>query len=359
VTQNTAKALDTGATFDQGSIADLSARLAVTAREKIGRIEAVTGRTRILALNALIEAARAGDAGRGFAVVANEVRSISMEVEQLALSLRTELSDQISALETGSRRLLEHANETRLIDLSLNAIELIDRNLYERSCDVRWWATDAAMVDAVTQPTAERLRHASRRLGVILNAYTVYLDIWLCDMDGRVIANGRPERYSTSDVSVAGEPWFMDACRTTSGDDFVCADVARAPALKNKPVATYATAVREGAENRGKPLGVLAIHFDWEPQAQTIVENLRFEPGERERSRALLLDRNGRVIAASDRQGLLSEYITLRQDGEAQGAYRNDRGEMVGYALTPGYETYRGMGWFGAIIQKPPEKAKP
>jgi hypothetical protein len=336
----------------QESLADLSARLAVTAREKIGRIEAVTGRTRILALNALIEAARAGDAGRGFAVVANEVRAISTEVEQLAFSLRTELSEQVSALEAGSRRMLETAQDQRLVDLSLNAIELIDRNLYERSCDVRWWATDAAMVDACAALSPEAARHASKRLGVILNAYTVYLDLWLCDMNGRVIANGRPDRYDVNSATVAGETWFQDACRTTTGDDFVCADIARVGPLRNRPVATYATAVREGGESRGKAIGVLAIHFDWEPQAQTIVEGLRFAAGERERSRALLLDRHGRVIAASDRVGLLSEYFPLRHNGETTGAYRNERGDHVGFALTPGYETYRGMGWYGAIVQR-------
>ncbi|MEI9889879.1 MAG: hypothetical protein WDN45_03890 [Caulobacteraceae bacterium] len=92
----------------------------------------------------------------------------------------------------------------RLIDLSLNAIEIIDRNLYERTCDVRWWATDAAVVDCLQDPTADKARHASKRLKVILDAYTVYLDLWICDPAGRVVATGRPDRYPRAVGTIRG-----------------------------------------------------------------------------------------------------------------------------------------------------------
>lgn len=334
------------------NIADFIAQAKVghLANQKIEEIERVTQRTRILALNALIEAQRAGEAGRGFAIVAQEVRGISDEVREIAGSLKRDLSVEIAKLESMARKAADEAREKRLVDLAHTSIELIDRNLYERSCDVRWWATDVAMVDCAASATAESATLASHRMGVILNAYTVYLDLWLCDRNGRVIANGRPDRFPVIGHDVAQEPWFKQALATRSGDDFVSADVEINRELGNRPVATFAAAVREGGEPHGRATGVLAIHFDWRPQAQTIVENLPLNPDERAQTCAMLLDSRGRVIASSDGAASFGHRFALSTEGRKRGSYRTHDDEVVGFAKTPGYETYAGMGWYGCLV---------
>ncbi|WJF91839.1 methyl-accepting chemotaxis protein [Paraburkholderia bonniea] len=337
-------------------IVDLAHQVKRLTTGKIADINDINRETTFLALNALIEAARAGDAGKGFAVVANQVKQVAARISDVTTSLNRELAGAMTRLTDLGDQMMVHLHSLdgqRCADLALNMIDVIDRNLYERSCDVRWWATDSAMVDCLTHASAAASAHAAQRLAVILESYTVYRDIWIVDAAGTIVANGRGGRYPVAGTNVADAPWFRQALKTSSSAAYVASDVTALPLLERAHVAIYGTAIRRDASANGEPLGALLIFFDWAPQASNVVKNVRLSEEEWQRTRCLIVDAKHRVLASSDGQGLLQETCRLSTGGQRSGAYRDAQGALIAFAATPGYETYQGLGWYGVIVQQP------
>ena len=225
------------------------------------------------------------------------------------LKLKTIL-DQIS--ETGTRSnelfsqsindLYETVLASRLQDsefVSHLLVDLLDRNLYERSDDCRWWAVTpelrAALASGdINSTTVTRL---TQILEYINELYTVYTRIFVYDQTGKIIASTNSE--DDNGGSIIGmhidDTTLVEVMSLRTEQQYHVTPFVPDPLYNHAPTYVYHAAIR--APESDRVVGGIGIVFDSAPE---FLAMLRGGIGEKDSIDAFYVNRQGKIISSTD-----------------------------------------------------------
>lgn len=256
--------------------------------------------------------------------------------------------------------IVSEINQTALANYRANcefysklAVDIMDRNLYERANDCRWWALtpDFQHLASKTKLASER-DHLQSHLKYINDLYTVYTNIFLFDQSGEIVAASAPDNIPEGCSNISKEGWFQQVKVLTNTQQYCVSQFEQNELYGDKPTYIYSAAIRN---DKGAFLGGIGVVFDSEPEFAAMLEDCLplNELGEKTaNSSALFVDRRGMVISSTDSKWpvatkmSLPDSVLLLDNGTSTDAIINFDGDnfLVGATCSSGYREYKTTG---------------
>jgi chemotaxis signal transduction protein len=227
------------------------------------------------------------------------------------------------------------------------AMDIMDRNLYERANDCRWWALTSAFREHLGAGAQADAMAAI--LAYINGLYTVYDNLLLFDAHGRVVAVSNPE-YAGLRGGQLGEDWVKHCLGLRDSQSYTVSSFTPTPLYRDRPTYIYAAAIR--APNDARIVGGIGIVFDSEPQFEAMLRDALPGAGQGDPEAGGSFG----VIAQRDRRIVASTRADLRPGAtlDLPAAYFNpdagrsgivvhdDHYYAVGSCPSRGYREYKG-----------------
>ncbi|GAB6043078.1 cache domain-containing protein [Endothiovibrio diazotrophicus] len=244
-------------------------------------------------------------------------------------------------------------NEVRF--QSFLAVDIMDRNLYERANDVRWWALTSRFRELLAGGVDDGARQTiGEILAYINNLYTVYTNLLVYDAHGAVVAVSNPEEAHWVGQSIGDHPGVQAALGLRESQHYRVSPFAATPLYGDRPTYVYHTSIRAPGP-AARVVGGIGIVFDGEPQFRAMLDDaLPRDPRGMPLAGAFALfaDRDGRVIAATEAGPAVGSTLDLDERFLALGNGERlsdlitfaGRSYAVGAAMSQGYREYKTSG---------------
>ncbi len=226
------------------------------------------------------------------------------------------------------------------------AVDILIRNLFERSADVGFLATDSDLRAflALSSPGETDLQFIQARLIDYVTKYTVYEEIILLDANGAVRAHLDPQNPIGQLSLTSG--LFEQTLSSTAPFTETFGPSPLQPNKRNALI--FSCKITASSEPDAKLLGVLCLCFKFEDELHGIFKSLRKEG---DKSVMMILDCSGKVIASSDPHHIpLDTEMEVVLHDEYRFVEFGGREYLAKTQPTRGYQGYFGQGWQGHVM---------